>query len=95
MEAVTAPASLPDNTVAVFRDLHLFLQDPNPVLVRALKDALVHAKTKGKCLVLVGCRRVLPPELEPPPQPARAAESIMVQANRMASVLFFMFYLFS
>lgn len=64
MEAVTALASLPDDTVAVFRDLHLFLQDPNPVLVRALKDALVQAKAKGKCLVLVGCRRVLPPELE-------------------------------
>jgi len=64
MEAVTSLASLPDDTVAVFRGLHLFLQDPNPVLVRALKDALVHAKAKGKCLVLVGCRRVLPPELE-------------------------------
>jgi SpoVK/Ycf46/Vps4 family AAA+-type ATPase len=64
MEAVTALAALPDDTVAVFRDLHLFLQDSNPVLVRALKDALVHAKAKGKCLVLVGCRRVLPPELE-------------------------------
>jgi len=64
MEAITALASLPDNTVALLRDLHLFLQDPNPVLVRALKDALVHAKAKGKCIVIAGCRRVLPPELE-------------------------------
>jgi len=64
MEAATAVAGLPDNTLVLLRDFHLFLQDPNPLLVRALKDALVHAKAKGKCLVLVGCRRVLPPELE-------------------------------
>jgi hypothetical protein len=64
MEAVTAIAGLPDNTVVLFCDLHLFLADANPVLVRALKDALVHAKANGKCLVILGCRRVLPPELE-------------------------------
>lgn len=64
MEAVLALASLPKDVVAVFRDLHLFLADPNPVLVRALKDALKHAKANGKCLILTGCRRVLPPELE-------------------------------
>ena len=64
VEAVTAIAGLPDSTLVLFRDLHLFLLDPNPVLISALKDALKHAKAKGKCLVLAGCRRVLPPELE-------------------------------
>ncbi len=64
MEAVTAIAGLPDNTVILLRDFHLFLQDSNPVLVRALKDALTHAKANGKCVVIVGCRRTLPPELE-------------------------------
>jgi len=64
MEAVTAIASLPDNTVILLRDFHLFLQDSNPVLVRALKDALAHAKANGKCVVILGCRRTLPPELE-------------------------------
>ena len=43
MEAVTAVAGLPDSTLVLLRDLHLFLQVPNPVLVRALKDALVAA----------------------------------------------------
>ncbi|MEI7901952.1 MAG: AAA family ATPase [bacterium] len=64
MEAVTAIASLPDNTLVLLRDFHMFLQDPNPVLVRALKDALAHAKAKGKCIIMLGCRRNLPPELE-------------------------------
>jgi SpoVK/Ycf46/Vps4 family AAA+-type ATPase len=64
MEAVTAVAGLPDNTVVLLRDLHMFLADANPVLVRALKDALAHAKSTGKCLILLGCRSQLPPELE-------------------------------
>ena len=64
MEAITAIASLPENAVVLFRDLHMFLADANPVLVRALKDALAHAKTAGKCLILLGCRSQLPPELE-------------------------------
>jgi SpoVK/Ycf46/Vps4 family AAA+-type ATPase len=31
---------------------------------RAMKDALAVGKTKGKVLVILGCRQVLPPELE-------------------------------
>ena len=64
MEAVTAIAGLPDSTLVLLRDFHMFLQDANPVLVRALKDALAHAKSAGKCLVMLGCRGALPPELE-------------------------------
>jgi AAA+ superfamily predicted ATPase len=64
MEAVLAVAGLPDNSIVLLRDFHLSLQDAAPMLVRALKEALSHAKTKGKCLVILGCRRILPPELE-------------------------------
>jgi AAA+ superfamily predicted ATPase len=64
MEAVMAVAGLPDNTILLLRDYHLSLNDAAPMLVRALKDALSHSKTKGKCLVILGCRRILPPELE-------------------------------
>ena len=55
---------LPENTVVFLRDFHLFLDTPNPVLVRTLKDVLRVAKTKGKTLIVVGCRTILPPELE-------------------------------
>ena len=64
MEAITAVTELPENSIVLLRDLHLFLQDANPVLIRALKDELARSKTKGKCLIVLGCRQVLPPELE-------------------------------
>jgi len=64
LEALQAIGELPENTLILLRDLHLFLQDNNPVLIRALKDELATAKTKGKCLIILGCRQVLPPELE-------------------------------
>src|SRR5256885_12928152 len=38
--------------------------DPNPVLIRQLKDLLHDGKTKQKMLIILGCRLCLPPELE-------------------------------
>ena len=45
-------------------DFHLFLQDGNPILIRAIKDALAACKATGRCMIVLGCRQVLPPELE-------------------------------
>jgi SpoVK/Ycf46/Vps4 family AAA+-type ATPase len=53
-----------EKTLILLRDFHLFLQDPNPILIRQLKDVLQMAKTKSKTLIILGCRMVLPPELE-------------------------------
>ena len=55
---------LPENTVVFLRDFHQFLENGNPVLIRTVKDVLRVAKTKGKALIIVGCRTILPPELE-------------------------------
>jgi SpoVK/Ycf46/Vps4 family AAA+-type ATPase len=55
---------LKEKTLILLRDFHLFLEDPNPILIRQLKDVLQMAKTKSKVLVILGCRMVLPPELE-------------------------------
>ncbi len=63
-EAVTAVGELPENSLVLLRDFHMFLEDGNPVLVRAIKDELGRCKTQGKVLVALGCRQVLPPELE-------------------------------
>jgi len=57
-------SELPENTMVLLRDFHLFLDSPNPVLVRTLKDVLRAGKTKGKALVVLACRQVLPPEME-------------------------------
>jgi len=64
MEAMQAINGLPENSIILLRDFHAFLSDPNPILARAFKDELITAKTKGKVLIIVGCRQILPPELE-------------------------------
>lgn len=64
LEAVWAANELPDNTLIVFRDIHLFLEDANPMFIRTIKEALRTAKTRGKTFIFLGCRQVLPPELE-------------------------------
>ena len=55
---------LSENALVLLSDFHLHLQDGNPVLIRAIKDALIDCKASGKCLILLGCRQILPPELE-------------------------------
>lgn len=51
-------------TVFILHDFHLYLDDPLPELIRLFKDALEHAKITEKMLILVGCRIVLPTEIE-------------------------------
>jgi AAA+ superfamily predicted ATPase len=65
LEALIAARGLPEQSILVLRDFHAFLAgDPNPVLIRAFKDALQEAKTKSKTFIVLGCRLCLPPELE-------------------------------
>ena len=64
MEAIAAISGLGETCIVLLRDFHLFLEDSNPVLLRALKDELARAKAHGRVLVVVACRQVLPPELE-------------------------------
>jgi len=63
-EAITAVSELPENSLILLRDFHLFLEDGNPVLVRAIKDELARCKTRGQVLVILGCRQILPAELQ-------------------------------
>ena len=64
LEVIEALRELPEKSVVLLRDFHLFLEDRNPVLLRAVKDELARAKTAARVLVIVGGRQVLPPELE-------------------------------
>ena len=65
MAVLLAVSELPEKSIILLCDFHAFLAgDPNPILVRQLKEVLQAAKTKNKALVLVGCRLCLPPELE-------------------------------
>ena len=64
LEALIATQELKEQTIILLRDFHLFLQDPNPILIRKFKDVLQEAKTKSKTVIILGCRMILPPELE-------------------------------
>lgn len=66
LEALDAISEAPEKGIFVLKDLHLYLDanNPNPVLVRKMKDLLVAAKATSKTLVILGCRMVLPQELE-------------------------------
>ncbi len=50
--------------VVVMRDVQLHLEQPDPMLIRRLKDLLRLAKANGHCLMFLGCRLRLPVELE-------------------------------
>ena len=54
LEALIAIRDLKDQTIVLLRDFHLFLQDPNPILVRQFKDVLQEAKPKSKTLIILG-----------------------------------------
>jgi len=64
LEALQTVEQLPEKSMVLLKDFHLFLQDPNPVLVCKLKEVLLEAKTQSKTLIILGCRLCLPPELE-------------------------------
>jgi len=64
MEALGALADLPENSITLLRDFHLFFDDPNPMLIRQLKDLLRTGKSSSRTIAVLGCRLKLPPELE-------------------------------
>jgi hypothetical protein len=63
IELMAAVEELPEDTVVLLKDFHQFLEDSNPVLVRKVKENLRVGKTKGRALVILGCRVALPSEL--------------------------------
>lgn len=64
MEVLEALPEMKEQSILLLKDFHLFLTDPNPLLLRKFKDALLVAKTRQTPLIVLGCRLCLPPELE-------------------------------
>lgn len=58
------PHAVPERTVILLRDMHLFLADPDPVLYRTLKDTLANAKSRQVCLIFCMPVLKLPADLE-------------------------------
>ena len=64
LQVLTSWDELPEDSLLLLKDFHMFLEESNPVVIRKLKDALRVGKTKGKAVIVLGCRLCLPPELE-------------------------------
>lgn len=84
LEALNAVAELPEKTMVVLKDFHLFLAEPNPFLIRKLKDTLLISKTCQKPLIILGCRLCLPPELE---RELTVIEHALPNREQLATVL--------
>jgi AAA+ superfamily predicted ATPase len=63
-EILSAVTGLPEKSLLLLRDFHMFLKEPNPLIVRLLKDALLHAKASGKTILLLSPEAALHPEYE-------------------------------
>ena len=63
VEALESIESLNSDCVVVLRDFGALLEDKDPLLIRTLRDALAHAKSAGKLIVLIGIWKSLPAEL--------------------------------
>ncbi len=55
---------LKERSIVVARDFHMLLKEPNPILIRKIKDVLGTAQTQNKVLIIVGCQIHIVPELE-------------------------------
>lgn len=64
LEVLALISDLPENSIVLLRDFHAYLDEPNPVLLRKLKDVIREARTQCKTVAVLGCRLCLPPELE-------------------------------
>lgn len=55
---------LPQKSIVLMNDFHLFLADTNPMMFRKVKDALLSGQATNRVLVILGCTLKLPLELE-------------------------------
>lgn len=55
---------LPQKSIVLAKDFHLFLAEPNPLIIRAVKDCLWKAQSENRHLVVLGCQFKLCAELE-------------------------------
>ena len=64
VDTLEAVSKLPEDSIVLLRDYHLFFEEQNPVTIRPFKEELLSAKTKGRTDAVLACRLKLPAELE-------------------------------
>lgn len=56
--------SLPERSIVLAKDFHLFLNEPNPLIIRMVKDSLCKCRGENRRLIVLGCQFKLVTELE-------------------------------
>src|SRR5580765_4472473 len=64
LEVLKKLESLDEKTILVLKDYHIVLNEPDAMLYRSLKDALFHAKTANKCIIILAPVLVLPIDVQ-------------------------------
>lgn len=64
VEVLDGIMAAPEKTLCILNDYHHFLDQPNPVIFRKLKEVLWHAKASQKSILLLAPTIKLPPDLE-------------------------------
>ena len=60
----TTGQKIPNRSIILLRDFHLFFNEPNPMIMRKLKDALAICKATNRVIVVLGCQLKMQPEIE-------------------------------
>lgn len=55
---------LPEKSIVLAKDFHLFVNEPNPLVIRKVKDCLAIGRNNNRHLVILGCQFKLVTELE-------------------------------
>ncbi len=55
---------LPEKSIVLAKDFHLFVNEPNPLIIRKVKDCLAIGRNNNRHLVILGCQFKLVTELE-------------------------------
>lgn len=55
---------IPNKSIVILKDLHMYLKAPQPILIRRLKEAIAIGRASNRHLIILGATLHLPPELE-------------------------------
>jgi len=63
MKALEAIAGYEEKTVIILKDFHVYLKNPTPILLRAIREISLEQKAFGKIIIFMGCKKNIPDEI--------------------------------
>jgi len=63
LKALEAIHTYEEKTVIILKDFHMFLKNPGPGLIRAIREISLEQKAMGKIIIFMGCQKNIPNEI--------------------------------